>query len=45
MQIMESDDTALSAKKVKEQKLRNTAAIANEYAAKKFGLRNSRKED
>jgi prephenate dehydratase len=38
MQIMESDDTALSAKKVKEQKLRNTAAIANEYAAKKFGL-------
>jgi prephenate dehydratase len=39
MQIMESDDTALSAKKVKEQKLRNTAAIANEYAAKKFGLK------
>lgn len=38
MQIMESDDTALSARKVKEQKLRNTAAIANEYAAKKFGL-------
>jgi len=39
MQIMESDDTALSARKVKEQKLRNTAAIANEYAAKKFGLK------
>lgn len=38
MQIMESDDTALSARKVKEQKLQNTAAIANEYAAKKFGL-------
>lgn len=38
MQIMESDDTALSARKVKEQKLRDTAAIANEYAAKKFGL-------
>jgi len=38
MQIMESDDTALSAKKVKDQKLRNTAAIANEWAAKKFGL-------
>jgi len=38
MQIMESDDTALSAKKVKEQGLTHTAAIANEYAAKKFGL-------
>jgi prephenate dehydratase len=38
IQIMESDDTALSARKVKEQMLRNTAAIANEYAAKKFGL-------
>ncbi len=38
VQIMESDDTALSAKKVKEKKLKTTAAIANEYAAKKFGL-------
>jgi prephenate dehydratase len=38
VQIMESEDTALSAKKVKEQKLTHTAAIANEYAAKKFGL-------
>jgi prephenate dehydratase len=38
VQIMESDDTALSARKVKEKKLKNTAAIANEYAAKKFGL-------
>ncbi|HYG20836.1 MAG TPA: prephenate dehydratase [Ohtaekwangia sp.] len=36
--IRESDDTALSAKRVKELKLKNTAAIANEYAAKKFGL-------
>ncbi len=36
--IRESDDTALSAKRVKEQNLRTTAAIANEYAAKKFGL-------
>jgi prephenate dehydratase len=38
VQLMESEDTALSARKVKEQKLKNTAAIANEYAAKKFGL-------
>jgi len=38
IQISESDDTAVSARKVKEQKLKNTAAIANEYAAKKFGL-------
>ena len=38
VQLVESDDTALSARKVKEQKLRTTAAIANEYAAKKFGL-------
>jgi prephenate dehydratase len=38
VQIMESDDTALSARKVKENKLMTTAAIANEYAAKKFGL-------
>jgi prephenate dehydratase len=36
--IRESDDTALSAKRVKELKLKDTAAIANEYAAKKFGL-------
>jgi prephenate dehydratase len=39
VQIMESDDTAVSARKVKENKLRNTAAIANEHAAKKFGLK------
>lgn len=38
IEIRESDDTALSAKRVKELKLKNTAAIANEYAAKRFGL-------
>jgi prephenate dehydratase len=38
VEIRESDDTALSAKRVKELKLKNTAAIANEFAAKKFGL-------
>lgn len=38
VQLIESEDTALSAEKVSEQKLRTTAAIANEYAAKKFGL-------
>jgi prephenate dehydratase len=38
VEIRESDDTAVSAKKVKENKLTNTAAIANEHAAKKFGL-------
>jgi len=38
MEIRESDDTALSAKRIKELKLKNTAAIANEYSAKKYGL-------
>jgi len=38
IEIRESDDTALSAKRVKELKLKNTAAIANEFAAKKYGL-------
>jgi prephenate dehydratase len=38
VEIRESDDTALSAKRVKELKLKNTAAIANEYAAKRYGL-------
>jgi prephenate dehydratase len=38
VEIRESDDTALSAKRVKELKLKNTAAIANEHAAKKYGL-------
>ncbi|MCU0421153.1 MAG: prephenate dehydratase [Cyclobacteriaceae bacterium] len=39
IEIRESDDTALSAKRVKELKLTHTAAIANEYAAKKYGLK------
>jgi prephenate dehydratase len=39
VEIKESDDTALSAKKIKDRKLKDTAAIANEQAAKKFGLR------
>jgi len=38
VEIRESDDTALSAKRVKEMKLKTTAAIANEHAAKKYGL-------
>ncbi len=38
VEIRESDDTALSARRVKEKRLKDTAAIANEYAAKKFGL-------
>lgn len=38
VQVRESDDTALSAKRVKELKLKDTAAIANEFAAKKYGL-------
>ncbi len=38
VEIRESDDTALSAKRVKELKSKDTAAIANEQAAKKFGL-------
>jgi prephenate dehydratase len=38
VEVRESDDTALSAKRVKELKLKTTAAIANEQAAKKFGL-------
>jgi prephenate dehydratase len=38
VEIRESDDTAFSAKRVKELKLKATAAIANEQAAKKFGL-------
>jgi prephenate dehydratase len=38
VEIRESDDTALSARKVAEMKLTDTAAIANEFAAKKFGL-------
>jgi prephenate dehydratase len=38
IEVRESDDTALSAKRVKELKLKSTAAIANEFAAKKYGL-------
>lgn len=38
VELRESDDTALSAKRVAELQLRDTAAIANEYAAKKYGL-------
>ncbi len=38
IEIRERDDTAYSAKKVAEKKLKDTAAIANEHAAKKFGL-------
>ena len=38
IEIRESDDTALSAKRVSELQLRDTTAIANEYAAKKYGL-------
>jgi prephenate dehydratase len=38
IEIRESDDTALSAKRVKTLKLKQTAAIANELAAKKYGL-------
>lgn len=38
VEIRESDDTAYSAKKVADKKLQDTAAIANEQAAKKFGL-------
>jgi prephenate dehydratase len=37
--IRESDDTAFSAKRIKDEKLKDTAAIANEHAAKKFGLK------
>ena len=38
VEIRESDDTALSAKRIRDNKLKDTAAIANEQAAKKFGL-------
>jgi len=38
VEIKESDDTALSAKRIKDKKLKDAAAIANEHAAKKFGL-------
>lgn len=39
VEVRESDDTALSARRIKELKLKNSAAIANEQAAKKYGLK------
>lgn len=38
IEIRESDDTSGSAKKIREKNLSDTAAIANEEAANKFGL-------
>lgn len=38
VEVRESDDTALSAKHVAEKKSKTTAAIANEFAANKYGL-------
>lgn len=38
VQLRESDDTALSARLIKEKNLKTTGAIANELAASKFGL-------
>jgi prephenate dehydratase len=38
IEIRESDDTALSAQRIAEKKLKGVAAIANEFAAKRFGL-------
>ncbi len=38
IEIRESEDTAWSAKRIAEEKLPDTAAIANEQAARKFGL-------
>jgi len=38
VEIKESEDTALSARKIRDKKCKDSAAIANEYAAKKFGL-------
>ena len=38
VEIRESDDTALSAKRISQLRSKNVAAIANEHAAKKFGL-------
>lgn len=36
--LIETEDTALSARNVAEQQLRNTAAIAGDLAAERFGL-------
>lgn len=38
VELRESDDTALSAKKISDKKLKGVGAIANEFAAKRFGL-------
>lgn len=38
IEIKESDDTALSARKIKTRRLKDTAALGNELTAKKFGL-------
>lgn len=38
VEIRESDDTALSARRVAEKKLKGVAAIANEFAARRFKL-------
>lgn len=38
VQLRESDDTALSARIIKEKNLKTTGAIANEFAATRFGL-------
>ena len=37
--VRESDDTALSAKNIREKRLRDVAAIANSQASEKFGLK------
>jgi len=38
IEIKESDDTALSAKKINDLKLKDVAAIGNEHTAKQYGL-------
>lgn len=38
VEIRESDDTALSARRVAEKRLKGVAAIANEFAARRFKL-------
>lgn len=38
IEIRESDDTALSARRVGEKKLKGVGVLANEFAAKRFGL-------
>lgn len=38
VEVRESDDTALSARRIRDQRLTDVAAIANAQAAEKFGL-------